>query len=360
MLEKFKNKKIIITGHTGFKGSWLTLWLYLLGAKITGISLSKHTNPSHYELLKIKNNIKDIRMDITNYEKLNKIIKKTKPDYFFHLAAQALVKKSFSNPLETIKTNIIGTANILESLKNLENDCAALIITSDKCYKNKELIRGYKENDEFGGDDPYSGSKASAEIIFHSYFDSFFQKSRVKIASARAGNVIGGGDWSENRIIPDCIRAWSNSKILNIRNPHSTRPWQHVLEPISGYLNLALILKKNSKFNGSSFNFGPNRQENQSVLNVVEKMSKYWKNPKWKVFKQKNQYQKETNLLQLNCRKARDQLKWRSNLNFNQTVKFTSEWYNFYNNNKKSYEISVKQIKDYTNLAKKRRIKWAQ
>ena len=241
----FLNKKVLITGHTGFKGSWLCLWLHLIGAKVIGVSKGIPTKPSHYEKLKIKNKIADIRLDIRNLRKLKVVFKKYKPDFVFHLAAQSLVKKSYDHPVDTFTSNSIGTLNVLECIKGLKKKCTSVIITSDKSYKNLEIKRGYHENDILGGVDPYSASKASAELIIKSYYECYFKKNKSQlIAVARAGNVVGGADWSKDRLIPDCMKAWSKNKKVNIRNPNSTRPWQHVLEALHGYLILAKNLKK--------------------------------------------------------------------------------------------------------------------
>ena len=246
--ETFSNKKILITGNTGFKGCWLTLWFLSLGGNVVGISNGLPSKPSLFKILNIKKKIKYYEFDITNYQKLSKIVKKEKPDFIFHLAAQALVLRSYRDTLTTLRTNVLGTANILETLKFTKKKCVCLIITSDKCYENLELKRGYKESDLLGGKDMYSSSKASAEIITSAYFRTFLKyKRNIKIGIARAGNVIGGGDWAENRIIPDWYRCFSRKKILNIRYPNSTRPWQHVLEPLSGYLTLAMNLSKKKK-----------------------------------------------------------------------------------------------------------------
>ena len=360
VLSAYKNKRVFITGHTGFKGSWLSLWLKVLGAKVTGISINVPTSPSHFNAIKLKNRINDIRIDIRNLKTLKKIFKKTKPDYVFHLAAQSLVKKSFSNPMYTWQTNTIGTLNVLECLKELRNNCVAVIITSDKSYKNLEIKRGYRENDILGGKDPYSASKASAELGIQSYIDSFFslKKTNILIGIARAGNVIGGGDWSENRLIPDCVKSWSKNKKVFIRNPRSTRPWQHVLEAVSGYMLLALSLKKNKKLHGEAFNFGPNNTKNYNVIFLVNLMKKYWKKVSWKLTNKKKQNFYESNLLKLNCNKSKIYLKWKSILNFKETTYMVATWYkNYYLQPKKIYSISINQIKEYDKLLKKRSIK---
>ena len=284
-LTEFKNKKVLITGHTGFKGSWLTSWLVLLGAKVVGLSINIPSKPAHFEVIKLQKKINHKRMDIRNLKLLKKTFKKYQPDYVFHLAAQSLVKKSYSDPTYTWTTNTIGTLNVLESLRDLKKNCIAVIITSDKSYKNLEIKRGYKENDILGGKDPYSASKAAAELAIQSYISSFFplRKTKVLIAIARAGNVIGGGDWSANRLVPDCVRSWSKNKKVLLRNPKSTRPWQHVLEAVWGYLLLSSKLKKNKKLHGEAFNFGPNYTKNYSVIFLIKLMKKYWKKVSWKI-----------------------------------------------------------------------------
>ena len=273
MQEYFKNKKVIITGHTGFKGSWLSLWMSMLGAEVSGISISIPTNPSHFELLnlKIKN---DIRVDIYNSKKIEDIISRIKPDYVFHLAAQPLVALSYQNPLETFQTNVVGTANLLEALRELKNECIAVIITSDKSYDNLEISRGYHEDDKLGGSDPYSGSKGAAELVINSYTKSFFIENNIRIGVGRAGNVIGGGDWAKNRIIPDAIRSIENEQNLIIRSPNATRPWQHVLEPLSGYISLAINLKNSNENNGQAFNFGPSFEYDYTVQDVLVELKK--------------------------------------------------------------------------------------
>ena len=328
----FKNKKVLVTGHTGFKGSWLTAWLLLLGAKVTGLSINIPSNPSHFEVTKLKNKINHKKIDIRNLRLLKKAFKKYQPDYVFHLAAQSLVKKSYSDSIYTWETNTIGTLNVLESLREIKKKCVAVLITSDKSYKNLEIKRGYHENDLLGGKDPYSASKASAELAIQSHISSFFplQKTKVVIGIARAGNVIGGGDWSENRLIPDCVKSWSKNKRVLIRNPRSTRPWQHVLEVACGYLFLALSLKKNKKLHGEAFNFGPNNTKNYSVMFLVKLMKKYWKAVSWKIVKKSTKSFSESNLLKLNCNKAKFILKWKCILSFTETINMVADWYKNY------------------------------
>ena len=359
-LKVFKNSKIIVTGHTGFKGSWLTLWLKQLGAKVMGISLDPTTKPSHFEVASIKNGIKDIRLDVRERKKIEKTIVSFKPNFIFHLAAQPLVGLSYKDPTNTWQTNVLGTLNILEAIRKLKNPCNVVIITSDKCYYNKEVRYGYKETDILGGKDPYSASKASAEILIKSYVNSFFLKQKkIRIATARAGNVIGGGDWSNNRIIPDCVRSWSKNKKAKLRNPDATRPWQHVLEAIGGYLCLAVNLKFNKKLHGESFNFGPNLTREYSVIELVKLMSKYWKNVSWKKMKSSKKKYYESELLRLNCSKAKKHLKWNAVLKFDELMKMVSDWYrNYYLNKKNAQKLTLDQIIKYQSLAIKRGSKW--
>ena len=258
----FTGKVVLITGHTGFKGSWLSLWLTYLGAKVVGVSKDIPTRPSNFIVSSVSTKTDDRRIDILNAEAIEKLILEVQPDFVFHLAAQALVRPSYDNPLETLTTNSIGTANVLEALRKLEKEVAVVMITSDKVYDNVEWVWGYRETDRLGGKDPYSASKAMAEIVIRTYVESYFntEDSNVHIGIARAGNVIGGGDWALDRIVPDCMTAWSQDKVVDIRNPWATRPWQHVLEPLSGYLLLAahLVLKTNK--HGKPYNFGPSTQ----------------------------------------------------------------------------------------------------
>ena len=265
----YKGKKVIITGNTGFKGSWLTLWLNKLGADLYGYSNGIITSPSMYEELGLSKIIKTEFSDINDIKSLEQFINKVKPDFIFHLAAQSLVFESFLNPTETIKTNLIGTMNLLEVLRSYNGECSTVLITSDKVYENIEQIWGYKETDQIGGKDIYSASKGASEIIINSYLKTFFlNKLNIKIAVGRAGNVIGGGDWSKNRIVVDCYRAWSEDKKVQIRNPNATRPWQHVLEPLSGYLLLGKELYFNLH-NHSKFNFGPEQNQIKSVKSLI-------------------------------------------------------------------------------------------
>ena len=361
-LKIFRNSRVIITGHTGFKGSWLTAWLKQLGAKVMGISLDPPTYPSHFGASKINLGIKDVRLDIRDKVKLEQKITAFKPNFVFHLAAQSLVGLSYKNPTITWQTNVLGTLNVLESLRKLKNVCNVVIITSDKCYFNREIHYGYKETDILGGKDPYSGSKASAELLIKSYISSFFlnNKTRIRIATARAGNVIGGGDWANNRIIPDCVRSWSKNKKAELRNPRASRPWQHVLEAVGGYLCLAINLTFSKHLHGESFNFGPNLSREYSVLELVKAMSNYWENASWKVMPKSRKKFYESELLRLNCNKAKKILKWESILKFDESIEMVSNWYrNYYLDSKSIGNITTEQITRYQSLAVKRGLKWA-
>ena len=340
----FKNKRILVTGHTGFKGSWLVTWLNLLGSKVMGISLNPSDSENHFNILKNDLKIIDRRGDIRNFEYLKKNIKKFKPDIIFHLAAQAIVSTSYKYPKETIETNVLGTLNLLNILSELKHKCITVLITSDKCYKNIEVSRGYKETDQLGGDDFYSSSKASAELIINSFYKSFIKDKNkfLRIATARAGNVIGGGDWSKNRLIPDCVRFWSKNKVVILRNPNATRPWQHVLEALSGYLHLAYQLNKNKSLNGESFNFSNNQIKNFTVLKFIKGIQKFWKKANWKVNKKVFFY--ESTLLQLNSSKSKKILKWKNKLKLNETIKMVAEWYLAYYKNNSRKILTKDQI----------------
>lgn len=347
----FRNKKILITGHNGFKGSWLTIWLYLLGAKIVGISLRNESLYNHFNLVKNKIRIKSYYFDINQKKKVESIILKEKPDFIFHLAAQSLVYKSILNPKFNWETNVIGLLNILEALNKLKTRCIGIIITSDKCYKNIEKKIGYKETDILGGIDPYSASKASAEILFNSYYKTFVENknNKLRLCTARAGNVIGGGDWSNKRLIPDCMKMWLINKVPIIRNPRSTRPWQHVLEALSGYLALSIKLSKDKKINGHSFNFSSDKIKNITVERFLKKIKMQWPDISWYGNKKNEFY--ESSLLQLDTSKAKKILKWKARLSLDQTIKFIVDWYlNFSKNKKNIFDISKLQINEFMKI----------
>ena len=354
----FKNKKILITGHSGFKGCWLAIWMNLLGAKVVGISDKKNvSSPSMFVKTSIYKKIKNYYFDISKFSLLNKTIKKEKPDYIFHLAAQSLVYKSYELPIKTLRSNIWGTLSLLECLKNYKEKITVIFITSDKCYRNFEIKKGYSEEDHLGGDDIYSASKASAEIIINAYFKSFIKyNKKVSIATVRAGNVIGGGDWSKNRLIPDIINNYFNKKTIIIRNPKATRPWQHVLEPLSGYMHLANQLNsRRNNFNGQSFNFGP---DSKNIIDV-KIISNHTNNFKFKF--SKNSKFHENTLLQLNSTKSKKLINWKSAISINECIDLTYKWYENYFM-KKEYDnlnYTEKQIIDYFHKCKSKKITWA-
>ncbi len=359
---KFKGATVLITGHTGFKGAWLTAWLKMLGANLIGISLDSPTNPCHFKAGNLANGMLDLRIDIRERDALESAIISNQPDYLFHLAAQSLVRKSYSDPLETWNTNVIGTLHVLEALRKLDKSCSAVIITSDKCYDNVEWVWGYRETDALGGPDPYSASKGAAELAIRSHVKSYFPKqtSKVRIASARAGNVIGGGDWAADRIIPDCVKAWSEGSIVKLRNPHATRPWQHVLEPLSGYLALAIAINEQPELHGESFNFGPPAQQNHSVLELVQKMSNYWNSVRWEDISSSVNGPYESGLLKLNCDKALHSLKWQAVMGFEDTVRMTAQWYkSFYEESCEISALTSSQIDAYSQIAQQKGLSWA-
>lgn len=353
----YPGKKILITGNTGFKGAWLTCWLLDLGAEVYGLSDCVPTNPSMFELLEISSKINHKFIDINDKTLVYNYIHEVKPELIFHLAAQPIVSESYTNPVGTIKTNLMGSIHIMEAVKRANIKCSLVMITSDKCYENVEWTWGYRENDRLGGKDPYSASKAVAEIAIHSYFKSFFKGSdKVFISSVRAGNVIGGGDWAENRIVPDCVKAWSNQKAVELRNPHATRPWQHVLEPLGAYLLVGAMLDKD--LTGQSFNFGPSSDQNHTVLELLKEIGKYWSTLLDSDMFLVNEAKafKEAGLLKLNCDKALHLLSWQAVLKFKETAEFTSKWYYYFYNKKPNsselYNYSINQIKDYSNKTK--------
>jgi CDP-glucose 4,6-dehydratase len=305
----------------------------------------------------------DNRVDIRESIKLKEIILASKPDYIFHLAAQALVRLSYESPLETIATNALGTANLLDALRFLNKPIVAVIISSDKVYDNAEWVWGYRETDRLGGKDPYSASKGMAELATRSFVESFFNnpESKVKVGITRAGNVIGGGDWAVDRIVPDCIKAWSRGETVDIRNPEATRPWQHVLEPLSGYLTLGAELTTNPEMHGEAYNFGPPADQNHSVHDLINEMKKYWDSSRWSHISKNHEYIHEFGQLKLNCDKALFDLKWQPAMQFADTVRMTVEWYKKYYSSSGSsmFDFTVEQINEYTKLAKERGLRWA-
>lgn len=366
MLNKnYQGKKVLVTGHTGFKGSWLTAWLLKLGAKVCGLSDQIPTNPSMFVELGLDQKIEHYFCDIRDFKGVSKILTEFAPDYVFHLAAQPIVSVSYEDPLSTISTNVMGTAVLLEALRLWNQPCNVVVITSDKCYENVEWVFGYKETDHLGGKDIYSGSKGAAEVIFHAYYNSFFKnpKNKIRLATGRAGNVIGGGDWAKDRIVVDCMKNWADGKIVELRSPEATRPWQHVLEPLSGYLTLGSQLNSDNRLLGESFNFGPRSEQNRTVLELLTDLSQ-----QWNFNKAEDAYSvtdnipfHEAGLLKLNCDKALFNLRWEANLSYKECVKMVGEWYySFYKMEKDMYKLTLDQITQYEDLAMKRDLIWNQ
>ncbi len=360
--EIYRETTVLVTGNTGFKGSWLTAWLLKLGAKVVGVSNSIPTEPSMFEAMNMDKRIRHVKADVRDLEAITEIISNTKPDFVFHLAAQAIVSKSYSDPVDTMSTNVMGTVNIMEALRNHPFPCVAVLITSDKCYDNVEWIWGYRETDHLGGKDVYSGSKGAAELVIKSYFHSFFKKDHpVKLGVGRAGNVIGGGDWAQDRIVADCMRAWSEGSTVKIRSPRATRPWQHVLEPLSGYLSLGQALYHRSDIQGEVFNFGPRAEQNHTVVDLLRDMA-----GKWGFNRIDEAYViiddipfHEARLLKLNCDKALSSLKWESNLIYHETISLLSDWYiAYYKNMGDMFNLTFEQISKYEQIAVDRERIW--
>jgi CDP-glucose 4,6-dehydratase len=346
----WKNKKVLITGHTGFKGGWLSIWLKMLGAKVYGYSLSPPAGPSLFKFTKLKSYInKSYIGNIQNKIYLNKVFLKINPDILFHLAAQPSVRVSYKQSLETVKTNVLGTSNILEILKKYKKLRAVVMVATDKVYENSEKKISFKETSKLGGKDLYSASKAASEIIVNAYNKSFFSKSKVFIASARSGNVIGGGDWTKDRIVPDCLGAFEKNKKLSIRYPNSVRPFQHVLEPIYGYIVLAeKLYKRGSKF-AEAWNFGPKKSNTTKVIDLAYKIKKLMKSNS-EIFVSKKKHPHEARYLSLDSSKSKKFLKWKKFLNLNQTLKLTIEWFYDYKSNANLRNTCIKQINFFSNL----------
>ena len=347
----WKNKKVLITGHTGFKGAWLSLWLQNLGAKVIGISLDSPTTPSLYEQANVAKGMISLRQDIRNGEAIKQLFQQHKPEIVFHLAAQPLVRLSYREPVETYEINVMGTLHVLEGIRSVDSVRSAVMITTDKCYQNKEWVWGYRETDTLGGHDPYSSSKGAAELLISSYRNSYFPQDKYSehktaIASARAGNVIGGGDWAEDRLIPDIIKAFKNNETVIIRNPKSTRPWQHVLEPLSGYLKLAEQLEKNGDQYAEAWNFGSAEIDARPVQWIVEKMAKLWgENANW--INDKSEHPHEANYLKLDCSKAHMKLNWYPRWDLSETLLRIVEWHKLKDAHNNYRKLCLTQINDY-------------
>ena len=342
-LKIYKNKKILITGSTGFKGSWLAIWLKNIGADVYGYALKPITKKDNFIVSNLEEKITQEYGNINNYKKLDKFIKKISPDIIFHLAAQPIVKEAYEHPLETLKTNVIGTANLFDICKNNSKIKALINVTSDKCYLNLDENKLFTEDDKLGGKDIYSASKACSEIVNYAYYNSFFKDKNISIASVRAGNVIGGGDWQNSRIVPDAIRAYEANKELLIRMPNATRPWQHVLEPLMGYLILGSSMLKNPKKYNGAWNFGPSTRKNLTVGELVSRISGQFKGLKYKTI---NNDIYEPNYLRLSSLKAKKALNWKRILTDKEVVDLIAEWYLNYER-EDMYQLCSKQIEFY-------------
>ena len=349
----WKNKTVLITGHTGFKGSWLSIWLKSLGAEVIGVSLDPPSKPSLYEKANVSDGMVSLRQDICDHKAIIKIFQKYKPEIVFHLAAQALVRYSYDNPVETYETNVMGTLNILEGIRSIETVRSVILVTSDKCYQNTEREKGYSENDPMGGYDPYSSSKGAAELLISSYRNSFFpitsyEKHHTAIASARAGNVIGGGDWAQDRLVPDIIRSFQNLEKVKIRNPNAIRPWQHVLEPLSGYIKLAEVLFNNGAIYAEGWNFGPNEHDAKSVKSIVQRISELWgEKSSWYIDRSEKPH--EATYLKLNCNKAFKKLDWKPKWSLDHALLKIVEWHKEELDTKECNELCLFQIDEYLN-----------
>ncbi len=358
----FKGKKVLVTGHTGFKGSWLTIWLTKIGAQVIGYSLDPNTEKDNFIVSNLSNKINDNRGDIRDLQSLEQVFETYQPEIVFHLAAQPLVRLSYDIPRQTFEENVMGTINVLECVRKSNSVISCLCITSDKCYENKEWVWGYRETDSMGGFDPYSASKGCSELVINSYINSFFNPAQYNVhgkvvASVRAGNVIGGGDWAKDRIIPDCFRAIEQEIPIEVRNPQSIRPWQHVLEPLSGYMSLCSKLHEDPNKYSGGWNFGP---ENESILNVedvVKSILKHFPNATWINKSNPNQVH-EANLLNLDCSKANFILGWKPSLVIQECIKLTAEWYKQYHYTE-GYDLCNQQIDHYVSSAHNKGISWA-
>lgn len=361
--DAYRGRKVLVTGHTGFKGSWLTTWLLKLGAEVVGLSKDVPTEPSMFELLALGGRIRHVVADVRDLNGLRDLVAAEQPDYVFHMAAQAIVSTSYRDPVETMTTNVVGTMNMLEALRTTEHPCVAVLVTSDKAYDNVEWVWGYRETDAIGGKDVYSGSKGAAELVIKSYRHSFFRDGHpVRLVVGRAGNVIGGGDWAADRFVVDCIRAWSDGRAVEIRSPQATRPWQHVLEPLSGYLALGQAAAGQAQLHGEAFNFGPRAEQNRKVIDVLDDLGRLWG------FTSADQAYRvtaavpfhEAGWLKLNCDKALFHLKWEPNLDYHETLRLVADWYKaYYRDRADMHALTLAQISSYERLAAERRRVWA-
>jgi len=351
-LDFWKDKRVFITGHTGFKGAWLSMWLQSLGAQVTGYSLGVLSETNLFEVANVEKGMQSIHGDITDVSTLEKALFEARPEIVFHLAAQSLVMQSYESPVETYSTNVMGTVNLLEAIRKCDSVKSVVIVTSDKCYDNKDWHWGYRENDAMGGFDPYSSSKGCAELVTESYRNSFFNPNQyethgVAIASARAGNVIGGGDWAKDRLIPDVINAFTHREPVMLRNPESTRPWQHVLEPLGAYILLAERLFDNGKGYAEAWNFGPNEVDTKPTGWIINLLASYWKEDARSLIQENNEAQREAVYLRLDCSKAHSKLGWYPIWTIEETVANVADWYLAYQNKQDMQTFSLQQIRQY-------------
>lgn len=347
-------KTVFLTGHTGFKGGWLSLWLQALGAKVVGYSLPPPTNPSLFAVARVADGMESIEGDIRDLKQLVAVMATCQPEIVIHMAAQPLVRYSYQSPVETYSTNVMGTVNLLEAVRHAGSVKAVVNITSDKCYDNREWIWGYRENEPMGGYDPYSSSKGCAELVASAYRNSYFNPNEfgrhgVALASVRAGNVIGGGDWAEDRLIPDFMRAITQGKAVHIRNPHAIRPWQHVLEPLAGYLMLTQRLWESGEIYGEGWNFGPNDEDAKPVSWIVEQLTKKWGEGACWVMDD-GDHPHEANYLKLDCSKAKARLDWQPRWHLEDALRAIVDWHHAYRSGEEMREVTLSQIRTYSSL----------
>ena len=359
----FSGQDVVVTGHTGFKGSWLALWLSHLGARVHGYALPPPSEPSLFAMARLEEVVDHTIGDVRDLERLSALLERTRPRFVFHLAARAIVSLSYAAPVETVSTNVMGTVIVLEALRRVTWPCAVVLVTSDKCYDNVEWPWGYRETDPLGGKDVYSGSKAAAELAIRCYVNSFFRAAdhSVRLAVGRAGNVIGGGDWAADRIVVDCIRAWMAERRVALRSPDATRPWQHVLEPLSGYLALAQSLALAVTHHGEAFNFGPGTERSRTVRELLDDLARLWgfrSGAEAYEILERSPF-REAGLLKLNCDKALWALGWASTLTYQECVGMTGEWYRaVLRDRADARRLSVAQIAQYESLAAERELDW--
>lgn len=360
---RYAGRRVLVTGHTGFKGSWLASWLVDLGADVCGYSNGVPTDPSLFALSNLADRIKHRIGDVRDLDAFSNLLRDFRPDIVFHLAAQAIVSTSYREPLTTLSTNIMGTATVLEALRSVDWPCVGVIITSDKCYENVEWPWGYRETDRLGGKDIYSASKGAAELVFHAYLHSFHNQasSSLRLATARAGNVIGGGDWAADRIVVDCVNAWQQGRSVEVRSPRATRPWQHVLEPLSGYLALGARLDAGD-LHGESYNFGPLAEQNRTVVQLIGDLAGEWGDvPNGRGYEITADVPfHEAGLLKLSCDKALLDLRWQPTLSYEECIELTGGWYRrVLIEREDAFNVTAEQVRTYERLASERKRVWS-